>query len=187
LHDGFFLRLALGGGRFHDSASSTAGPSSTSFTAQGGSTAFELSIGGTPTPGFIVAGTLLGHSVPSPTIEMNGGKFDGNSSSVSMLGLMLDGYPDPRGGFHIGGVIGFASISDSTINTSSTSTTSTSSDSTSGLGIAPHIGYEWWVSDNWALGAQFRFFYGTMKDDAFSITTKHSVTLPSLSFVATYN
>ena len=69
-----------------------------------------------------------------------------------MLGITLDWYPNAAGGFHFGGTLGFAAAvaqrpdSDAFENMGG-----------GGFALSLLVGYDWWIADEWSLGALARF------------------------------
>jgi hypothetical protein len=60
------------------------------------------------------------------------------------------GYPNPRGGFHSGGMLG-ASVAHLTSNSAF------GVDNAYGFGLATWLGYDCWVADQWSVGGLLRF------------------------------
>jgi hypothetical protein len=139
-HDGFYFRLTtetqyltfLGGG--------PEGSASVKGLGSGG----MLALGGTPLPGLVIAGML--------SSDMLRGKFNGRpqgqeedaNMARAMLGVLVDWYPQPDDGWHVGAAIGFAGItlSDSSIP------------SAVGAAFSAKLfgGYDWWIGPQWSLG-----------------------------------
>ena len=99
-----------------------------------------------------------------------------------MLAAMADVYPNPAGGFHVGGALGLASV-----RAPNRSDPTMSSQDESGFGLSGHIGYEWWVANYWGLGALARIGYARAKGDDAGGTAVDKMTVFCLSFSATYN
>lgn len=153
-HDGFYLRAALGlaeinldrstDGALHanygdGSDSSVAGPGGMG----------ELSIGGTPWPGVVIAGSLVWYDIAEPKLERDRGKDADLSGPLTfaVLGATLDWYPNPHGGFHLGGTLGAGAVK-------AKSPDGSPFDDIGGAGAAFSlgIGYDWWVADEWSVG-----------------------------------
>lgn len=104
-----------------------------------------LALGGTPLPGLVIAGTL--------SSDMVRGKFKGRpqdqdeedaSVARAMLGALVDWYPLPNDGWHVGAALGFAGI---TLSDAALSDSVGASFSAKLFG-----GYDWWIGPQWSLG-----------------------------------
>ncbi len=150
-HDGFYLRVALGIGgvaleRKTDDELFEGDPDSKS-NIRGGGGVFELSIGGTPAEGLVIAGTLLSHSVADPTLKFDGGEEVELSDPLlfALLGATVDWYPNAHRGFHFGGTLGPAlAVVERSEGTPDIGGV--------GIGLSALAGYDWWVGDEWSLG-----------------------------------
>jgi hypothetical protein len=197
-HDGFFLRFGLGVGYFSSSGSaSETGFADSNYTVKGGALALDISIGGAVAPGVILAASLTGTSTGSATVHTDGFPDTSSSAALSALGLMVDYYPNPAEGFHLGGALSIAGVS-----YNSDSQSNNNDDTRAGGAISGHIGYEWWVGTDWSIGLMGRITYAhaTRRIDVSSTTVngvqitaagsqewKDSVVSPAVLFVATYN
>ncbi len=158
-HDGFYLRFSLGAGglSMQRDAKGTAQSElvySGDSSISGGATTGELSIGGTPGGGLAIAGTLLTYNVPSPTLENDSGREAelGGPLQVVVLGAGVDWFPNPNGGFHFGGALGVGAASAET-----PSGTAFEHIGGGGGALSVQVGYDWWIGEEWSLGAQGRF------------------------------
>jgi hypothetical protein len=153
-HDGFYLRLSLGVGYFSTGLESQG----LSFAISGASAGFDAMIGGTPAPGFVVGGAYFFERAPSPSASSgsNSGtlQYDLNFGT---LGVFVDGFPDPHGGFHLGGTFGFsfATLSSSDGGADAKST---------GYGGGAFLGYDGWVAEQWAVGCFTRVIAASLSD-----------------------
>ena len=160
VHKGFYLAVRTDIGGLSVWGDGPAGSASLSGFASGGS----LAIGGSPVPGFAIAG-VIGSTTTSgtfnggPTVVSvttmtggvqrtlmpppNGGKGNARASSF-LLGVLGDWFPVPTGGWHVGGAVGLggASVTDDTNNT------------IAGASVAGSVfgGYQWWLGSSWSLG-----------------------------------
>jgi len=152
-HDGFYLRFALGFGTLHMERK---GEGQTDFGAfqgkseiDGGVAVSEISVGGTPGGGFVVAGTFLSYRLPETTIKYENGVEEelGGPLNMIVLGGGVDWYPSPTGGFHFGGLLGFAVAVGDAPSTSPF-------ENIGGLGgaLSISVGYDWWIGDEWSIG-----------------------------------
>ncbi len=141
VHDGFYLRLNIGiGGHaitYNDD-----------ITASGGSVAFDALVGGSPNPGFAIGGALIGDYSPNLALEGTTADLEANVQT-GIIGVFIDGFPDPKGGFHIGGALGLANIQ--------TDPSAGDVRNDTGFGGAAWIGYDAWVGDEWSVGGLVRF------------------------------
>ena len=172
-HDGLYLRMAVGTGgmRWRDQAVSNANVGDTNVNAAGG--AAEFSLGGTPSPGFVVAGSLLAFG--SAYGDMNDGSGSTHMDKTigyALFGATLDFFPDPRSGFHFGGTLGPAvatKTEDDRVNRRWTTT--------AGAGFSVAAGYDWWIARQWSLGFLVRAtgarFWGSVTYDDATDTTTH--------------
>lgn len=141
LHDGFYLRMALGYGPLKVTESVANTTAETKLKGNG--TAFELIIGGTPTPGLAIGGSLFTHTI-KPEIEIGNTTVESTKSIfVLSLGPMVDWFPVATGGFHVGGGVGWGTLN--AVNYTST-------------GTAFHLftGYDFWIGNEWSLGPALR-------------------------------
>jgi hypothetical protein len=150
-HDRFYLRLGLGGGSLHTSGKFDP-DLGTTLELSGGGPAFDLSIGGTPAPGFVVGGSYLFQQATQPRFTLANGSqtVSGDAENNAVLGLFgpfIDWFPDPAGGFHVGALVAFGLL---TVADQS-GQIKDSSDETGPAG-AFRIGYDLWVADAWSIG-----------------------------------
>ena len=196
-HDGFYLRLGLGGGRLggsvgSNSSSELRGAFDGSFGR--GSLAFELAIGGTPAPGLVIGGGIWADSAlgqPNSTdIRVNGKAASAltfDRASIGLLGPFVDYYFDPKQGFHLEGALGIASMN---LGKGSRGSSVVSDTKTmGGLGFMLGGGYEWWIAEQWSLGAILRFLYVSTEsnhNDA-EVWMGKGYAFPEILFGATYH
>ena len=156
-HDGFYLRMSAGGASL-DVQRQTAGASgSVAFAGdgsriQGASLFTELSVGGTPLRGFVVAATLLGNGLPATELRVaSGSRIDlGTPLVFAMVGPTVDVFPDPFRGFHVGGGIGLAT------STAGVEDPIFSTIGGLGAGLTLTLGYDVWTGDDWSVGLAAR-------------------------------
>jgi hypothetical protein len=154
-HDGFYLRVSAGIAALHVERSTAQEGSLLSLayagegsSVGGGSLFSEVSIGGTPLPGVVFAGTLLADGLPATDIRTASGARVALGSALvfTMLGPTVDFFPDRARGFHVGGGAGFATstagVSDPVFNTIGGL----------GFGLTASVGYDLWVADDWSVG-----------------------------------
>lgn len=187
LHDGFYLRMALGLGPLN--TTSSVDGIDQDIKTKGSGPAFDLYIGGSPVPGFVVGGALMWQVSLKPTVDAGsapastGGITTDNPKSValSQLGVFVDGFPDPSGGFHIGGALTLASLA------SSDSDGNTSDNNPTGWGLDVMTGYDFWVGTQWSLGVLGRFGYAHTTFGAGNIHESDSSPSAAISFSALFH
>ena len=183
--DGFFLRLALGGGGLNMGREGRVSAGSSSYYTgssriSGGIGASELSVGGTLGSGVVLAATLLNHEIGDPKLTSDGRSdlpLDGPLHFV-LLGVSLEYFPDPRGGFHFGGTVGVAGAWAKAPDPRWT-------EYLGGAGGALSLtaGYLWWVSDRWSLGTHLRLTGANLhgEDSALGVTASEDDKLGALA------
>lgn len=142
LHDGFYLRMALGVGWLSLGLDADA-----DATLKGAGGGVALMLGGTPVDGLVIGGGVFSVSADEPRVEVGGKSSDlSGQASLAVIGPFVDGYFDPKGGLHVGGAVGLATTKveddDSTFDAKPYN----------GAGLALFAGYDAWVSANWSLG-----------------------------------
>jgi outer membrane autotransporter protein len=180
-HDGFFLRLGLNFGPLIMKEKVEVG-SVTGLEADysGLHTGFDLLIGGSPAKGLAIGGALLVNQTKDP--HFKAGSLEGDASGSLYfvgIGLFGDYYPDPHGGLHIQGMVGFSSVD--FVNSSGQSGSSSPSGAMFGLGV----GYDFWVADEWSIGPFGRVLYSSMSDEQGGATDKVSYLYPSIGLAFT--
>lgn len=157
-HDGLFLRVGLGvSGLDMQRAGHVSAGSAAYYTGDssigGGAGALELTLGGSLAPGLVLAATMLGQQIASPALSKDGGgdvALDGPLHFL-LVGASLEYFPDPRGGFHFGGTV---AASGAWVKSPPPRFT----DYLGGAGgaLSVDVGYLWWLSKRWSLGALLR-------------------------------
>jgi hypothetical protein len=174
-HDGFFLRLQLGGGYSYADAVSA------DLRLKGGAAGLNAEIGGALTRNFILYGKLSGSSAPGPDIESGDllirGDDEGVSLNISSVGVGVSYYIMPAN-FYLSGGLSFTQLSISVDGEKVGETDP-------GGGLHLGLGKEWWVSDNWGLGVGAELLLGRIRskdtDDDWNTTSF------MVMFSATYN
>lgn len=191
-HDGFYLRLALGGGggKLERSGNLDAGNGvySGDSSISGPMSVFELALGGTPAPGLVVFGGLVAYTHPEAKLEREDGSevdLDGGLET-GIMGAGVDYYIDDRGGFHFGGMLGLGYARAPTPEGSLF-------ENMGGAGgaLSLSIGYDWWVSEQWSIGVLGRALGGKLHGEATTagVTGSEDDTLSagSIAFTALYH
>jgi hypothetical protein len=150
---GFYLRIGsgLGGvnvtGTGPNGSASISGLGSNSLLAIGGSIARGLVLAGT-VQASTVSGTFKGGPFPDASVTSNGKSQTASSNAdatAAQLGVLVDWYPDPLDGWHVGLSAGLGL----------TSVKNHVNDSTlSGAGAAGSLfgGYDWAIGPGWSFG-----------------------------------
>jgi len=175
--------MGLGFGYMADSAKIEGVSNPGAVDATGGAFTLEVDVGGAVSPGIILAGSYTIHSVGDAKLR-NDTRLDrpARDPALTMLAAMVDVYPNPRAGFHVGGSLGLASL-----RVHAEEDRLASSGGQTGWGVAPHVGYEWWVSSYWGLGALARLVYARTRGDYANGTASDGIVAGTLLFTATYN
>jgi hypothetical protein len=151
-HDGFYFRFSVGYGALWTGTEVDKSNASASFSGSG--LALDVLAGGTPMPGLVIGGGALFQDAfkPSRDVSLRGsnivGLADGASTSLgyAMIGPMIDAFPNPSDGFHVGGLLGPAWLGlkdkDGSISR--------------GLGLTAWVGYMWWASSQTSVGGLLR-------------------------------
>jgi hypothetical protein len=139
VHDGFYLRLGLGAaytGLWGDRP-----PGSRSLGGAG--IALTLALGGTIGNGLVLGGIV--HVTDGESSGRTGSTVGPGTvyGSLVEFAFLVDWYPDPQKGWHIGGTIGFGGVE-----------VIGSNESLSGIDLTGSIlgGYDWWIGPQWSLG-----------------------------------
>ena len=131
VHDGLYFRYAVGPTYLRVTGDGPAGSIATGGVGIGE----VLAIGGTPAPGLVIAGAAVAHLA-----------VDGSQAVVNLgeYGLLADWFPDPGGGWHVGGSIGLGSLD-----------YARNDDDTRGYSVGGTVfgGYDVWVAPQWSVGA----------------------------------
>jgi hypothetical protein len=159
-HDGFYLNISLGPGYTSMSASS----GGTDVSISGGGVAFSLGIGGAVSPNLILFGHLLADGSIDPKVEIENfgsGEADG-TVTVGGFGVGVAYYVMPVNVFLSGSAL-------ATQISSSDDSGDETGESELGFGLNLAAGKEWWVSDNWGIGASAQFLAARMKDKSANV------------------
>lgn len=169
--------MALGYSHISDSEADVA-------TYKGGGVGFDLLFGGTPVPGLVIGGGLVGAQVKNPTAEDNNGnslQLNNLNMTFGYLPLFVDVYPMPDNGLNFMAMVGFADLAFSA--DSGSSATNDATGAAYGLGA----GYEAWISSQWSLGGMVRGIYAPLKYTTGGASFDEKTTIWQIMFVATYH
>jgi len=140
LHDGFYLRAGLGFSYGWLSGTGPAGPAHLS----GSGAALSFAVGGTPVRGLVFAFTIQIASADGAMAGAPPGATGPASTVEPVVGLLVDWYPDPKDGWHLGGSTGLGGVGltdGAGVNSNGYS-----------FGISAQGGYDWWIGQQWSLG-----------------------------------
>jgi hypothetical protein len=171
-HDGFYLRMHLGGSYFSGSTDAY------NATIKGGGGTFGIAVGGAVADNWIVYGEAFDDIAVDPKLESDSGEVDLNGNfGIAGYGAGVAHYFMPLN-LYLAGALDAAAIVVEAPNGDRARTKF-------GLGVNLMIGKEWWVSDNWGLGIAGQLvFAGGMKDEA---DASFRATAFGIVFSATYN
>jgi hypothetical protein len=139
-------------------------------------------MGGSPAPGLALGGALTLSSVKNDDSRLDDVQSSADAeSSLAALGFFVDGFPNPRGGFHLGGSLGLAAIS------ASSKSELTQNFDGGGFSMSTWAGYDWWVGREWSLGAALRLLGAFAREEKSELTLQGSYANVSLMFTALYH
>ncbi|MEZ4220962.1 MAG: autotransporter domain-containing protein [Polyangiaceae bacterium] len=178
-HDGFYLNLGLNFG-YSMVSWSVDGAGSLDQDLSGLSSGFDLLIGGTPVPGLVIGGGLIGVRTSDPKIKT--GSVETTADGTMLLaGLSLFGqyYFDPAEGFFLQGQLGYAVLDFVNSNGSSGGNDPT------GFLVGVGAGYDFWIGEQWSVGPVARFLYASTSVEAGAAKATQSYLYPSLGVAFT--
>lgn len=188
-HDGFYLRLHLGGG-FTTMRASLNGVKE---EFSGGSAAFGMALGGSVSPNLVLYGAFALTTTSNPTHKLRGvsdALFPNTSATTGGFGVGAAYYLMPANVYLAGTVLATQfQVTDDRLDSDDEAYAIL--DTRYGIGFEALVGKEWWVSDNWGLGGAVQFLLGTSKEKQAAASsgpnTTWTTTAVSLVFSATYN
>jgi hypothetical protein len=152
VHDGFYWRLGLGLGTAHAFVSPDKS-SIADYSLQGGSLLVQALVGGTPARGLVIGGMIMGGSLGADNITVDSHDTANETTGrYGMVGAFVDGFPNPTGGFHLGGALSFA-----TLHLDAKDNSVIQDHNGVGAGVLAWAGYDAWISSEWSLGGQLQF------------------------------
>ncbi|HTV22966.1 MAG TPA: hypothetical protein VMG12_29955 [Polyangiaceae bacterium] len=162
MHDGFYVRVGGGLGTLG------ADVDQAGFDASSGGVSMELEalVGGSPAAGLTIGGGVLAGLQLGGEWEADGivGSQSANLTTF-IIGPFADGHPMPSDGWHVGGLLGLASVSFDGPG---------GGDGSDALGVggAGWVGYDFWVAPQWSIGAALRIdaMRATNSDDDLTIS-----------------
>lgn len=174
--------MGLGFAAMMTKTESTLGQATEGGDLSGGGGTLELLLGGTPAPGLVLGGGLIGHTFTEPDYEVDGTSTRLEDTELGLTYLALFGqlYFNPEGGAHVQALVAAAEES----YRYPLAGTERESE-LSGIGVGLGAGYDLWIGDQWSLGPAARVSWATVKHDADGVVTRHKTTTFSLSLTAT--
>jgi len=164
VHDGFYLRGSIGHGWMGTKFSE-------GLLAErrlgGQSGAFDIQLGGSPSPGLALGGGLFISGMEHEDVRRFGDTEGGDPGTVGMLavGPFIDYFPDPKGGFHFGGMLGLGALAFETADDDDVEASFDDDERGGGGGaIGAWVGYDWWIGREWSLGVQLRYLGAAVKN-----------------------
>jgi hypothetical protein len=107
-------------------------------STSGGSLPFRLAVGGTVGQGVVLGATLYGAGT---TIGGSRASLNGARGEFAGLSFLVDWYPSPASGWHVGGDLGLGAVA-----------LSNSVGSGGDLALSVFGGYDWWIAEQWSFG-----------------------------------
>lgn len=179
-HDGFQLALGVGGA-FHRVTGTLdpEPPGDTEATLSGLGIAGMVLAGWAVSPGFTVGGGAMGGHIFKPTVEVAGAETDSKNDLIFLVvGPYLDWAPNPAGGLHVLAHLGVATLEDGSDDTDTIAL---------GFGAGLGVGYDVWVSDQWAIGGLARLqMLRTSTEVTPALDVQYTSLVPALQVVATW-
>jgi hypothetical protein len=182
LHDGFYLRLGIGGGLLQTDSTfegtlgnMPAGEAIGEISYSGAGIALDLAIGGTPVPGFVIAYAFAGQLVHEPTVSISdtpsGDREEPATDSLGVVvqGIAVDVFPDPEKNFEVGGLFGLAFIGTGPEDNRST-----------GWGGAIWGGYGFWANETVVVSGLLRLAYASTTSENRSVVSNTTSTTTSV-------
>jgi hypothetical protein len=171
-HDGFYLRLAAGPGY----AQLTEDIMGSDFELSGLASCFRIQIGGTVSENLIIYGEMGGVVTYNPDFKLAGETFETSETQMTMsdFGPGLTYYFMPANIY-----LSFSAL----LSSVRLKVDEDESDSDPGFGLNAMVGKEWWVGDDWGIGAAFYIYFSTMNDED---NTINNFSIGAL-FSATFN
>ena len=180
LHDGFFLRMSIGGGWLKNKITGEIAGYDLELTVSSGTVPIEILIGGSPVPGFVIGGGLWADPLLSPKVEsdyFDDAELEDTSTQFSRLGLFFDYYPIPQDGLNLQLSVAYAAFS------VRDDTTDRLLANAKGVSVGGGVGYEWWIGNQWSAGVMGRFDYASLK----AHSEQHSLVYPAVVMTFTYH
>lgn len=174
-HQGLLLRLDGGLGYFAASPSKQ-----DDLTLHGPVVALGLSLGGSLSPNWALAGRLWLLAAPSPTVSYGSISYNNSSSSAALgaIGPELTYYFTPSN-LYLSAALGLSRLTFTVEDTTSSTQ----------VGVAGQlsVGKEWWVGRRWGLGLAGQLTASANKDSDAAEAPTWGAWAGAVVFSATYN
>lgn len=182
MHDGFYLSLT-GGAAFGTITlnATNAGFKKIELSGAGGQFDFKIGAVIAEEANLILSFDVITRAISSPTLTLDGTAVNTSSdvtASDVLFGAGITKYFMP-GNIFISATVGVGQFSMELNNTTS--------NSQEGFGFQLKGGKEWWVSDNWALGAAAGLSYISASDKTDPSFPGYSGTLSTTKFFLVFN
>ena len=206
VHDGFYLRLALGGGylvsthAFERTSFYYPVTTTTSHRVDGLAQTGVLMMGGTVAEGWVLGGGFWNMNVFAPQVSTDAPPGDAGPQrgapygappssetvetglvSISAVGPFVAWYPNPRAGWHAELALGYAYA----FSEGGASVGFIEPWSAHGVGAMGAFGHDFWVSEQWSVGVQLRATFMHGSSDASDGT--YTAFVPALAMTGTYH
>jgi outer membrane autotransporter protein len=181
-HDGLFFQGSLGFGPGWLNEELKSGSAEQKLSLSGVTGTFELLLGGSPAPGFVIGGGIASHRIVNPTIKVGGQDFETDDTSVGItqISLFSNWYPQPTSGLYLHGAVGYAAASVTVGET-------TRDAGTSGIVLGVGAGYDFWIGKEWSLGPQFRLTYAHLNGEEGGVDATDNFISPTIALSATFH
>ena len=138
-------------------------------------------------PGLVLGGMLFWQTALKPTQTTASIEEESNDNlGFALVGFAIDGFPDPAGGFHVGGSLGAA-----TVGIADYEKDEVSGDPSQGAGLAVWVGYDFWLAEQWSIGGKLQLIgartTGNENVGAELIERNDDITSISLSVTGLYH
>jgi hypothetical protein len=178
-HDGFFLRLTLGGGFISNAGTDSVGDE---LVLSAGGPSFGIAAGAAVVPNLILFGTLFAGVATEVEARFNGDRVADPTNAAGIVGFGPGvAYYFMPINVYLSGALAVTGFNAQDIDGN------VLYKSNGGVGFQTLVGKEWWVSEDWGIGVAGEFVIaGAMRDQDISDVRWRS-TVFSILFSATYN
>jgi hypothetical protein len=142
---------------------------------------FSVDVGAAPVDNFVIHARLSDMVIVDPSFSVAGmdlGTAKNSTLAVILFAPALTYYFMPIN-LYLTGAVGISQVQ-------AKNSTGSSRSSKAGPGLNIDVGKEWWVGDNWGLGAAARFWYTHATDTSSGIDLSYDFIGFAVLFSATY-